>query len=152
MADIVDKAVRSRMMAGIKGVNTRPELLVRKGLHRKGFRYRLHLEGLPGKPDMVFSKYGALILINGCFWHHHDCHLFKWPSTRKGFWRKKILANKARDLRNMATYNDLGWKSLVIWECAIKGKTRRPIDEIVNTAANWIQFDTQSSEIKGFSP
>lgn len=151
MVDVVDKKTRSRMMSGIRGINTRPELLIRKGLHRKGFRYRLHHQGLPGKPDMVFRKYGAIILINGCFWHQHDCHLFKWPSTRKDFWRKKILGNKMRDERNSATYTKLGWKVLVIWECAIKGKTRRPINEIVNTAANWLQFDSQNSEIQGFS-
>ena len=149
MVDIVSRQTRSRMMSNIAGKDTRPELAIRRGIHRMGFRYRLHNPDLPGKPDMVFPKYGAIILINGCFWHQHDCHLFKWPSTRKDFWRKKILGNKARDERNMATYAALGWKSLVIWECAIKGKSRRSINEVVNTAANWLQFDSRSSEIQG---
>lgn len=141
MTDIVDKTTRSRMMSGIGGKNTKPEMLIRHGLHHIGFRYRLHVKDLPGKPDMVFPKYQAIILINGCFWHAHDCHLFKWSSTRKAFWRKKILDNKIRDERNIATYTELGWKVLVIWECAIKGKTRRPANEVVNTAANWLQSD-----------
>jgi DNA mismatch endonuclease (patch repair protein) len=149
MTDIVDKTTRSRMMAGIGGKNTKPELLVRKGLHKLGFRYLLHTPALPGKPDIVFPKYKAVILINGCFWHAHDCHLFKWPSTRKDFWREKILSNKKRDERNLNKYTELGWKVLIIWECAIKGKTRRPVSEVVNAAANWLQFDDHNSEIKG---
>lgn len=147
--DVVDKVTRSRMMSGIRGKNTRPELLIRQGLHRLGFRYRLHYPDLPGKPDMVFPKYRAIILINGCFWHQHDCHLFKWPSTRKDFWRKKIGANRARDERNLKAYEREGWKVLVIWECAIKGKTRRPLEEIINTTANWLQFDQSDAEIEG---
>ena len=130
------------MMSGISGKNTKPEMLIRKGLHRRGFRYRLHKSDLPGKPDLVFPKYKAIILINGCFWHQHDCHLFKWPSTREEFWRKKILGNKARDERNLKIYSELGWKVLVIWECAIKGKTRRPLSEVIETAVEWLQLDT----------
>ena len=147
--DVHDKATRSRNMLSIRGRDTKPEMLIRQGLHHMGFRYRLHANNLVGKPDMVFPKYKAIILINGCFWHAHDCHLFKWPSTRKDFWREKILNNKKRDERNLNRYTELGWKVLVIWECAIKGKTRRPVSEVVNTAANWLQFDNQHSEIKG---
>ena len=151
MVDVVDKKSRSRMMSGISGKNTKPEMLIRKGLHRRGFRYRLHKSDLPGKPDLVFPKYKAIILINGCFWHQHDCHLFKWPSTREEFWRKKILGNKARDERNLKIYSELGWKVLVIWECAIKGKTRRPLSEVIETAVEWLQLDTQNSEVSGRS-
>ena len=151
MVDVVDKKSRSRMMSGISGKNTKPEMLIRKGLHRRGFRYRLHKSDLLGKPDLVFPKYKAIILINGCFWHQHDCHLFKWPSTREEFWRKKILGNKARDERNLKIYSELGWKVLVIWECAIKGKTRRPLSEVIETAVEWLQLDTQNSEVSGRS-
>ena len=151
MVDVVDKKSRSRMMSGISGKNTKPEMLIRKGLHRRGFRYRLHKSDLPGKPDLVFPKYKAIILVNGCFWHQHDCHLFKWPSTREEFWRKKILGNKARDERNLKIYSELGWKVLVIWECAIKGKTRRPLSEVIETAVEWLQLDTQNSEVSGRS-
>jgi DNA mismatch endonuclease (patch repair protein) len=151
MVDVVDKKSRSRMMSGISGKNTKPEMLIRKGLHRRGFRYRLHKSDLPGKPDLVFPKYKAIILVNGCFWHQHDCHLFKWPSTREEFWGKKILGNKARDERNLKIYSELGWKVLVIWECAIKGKTRRPLSEVIETAVEWLQLDTQNSEVSGRS-
>jgi DNA mismatch endonuclease, patch repair protein len=152
MTDIVDKATRSRMMSGIRGKNSRPELAIRHGLHRMGFRYRLHYPALAGKPDMVFPKYKAIVLINGCFWHQHDCHLFKWPATRKTFWREKILSNKARDIRNLELYSKLGWKVLVVWECAVKGKTRRPLLEVVHTAANWLQFEQGDAEIEGRVP
>lgn len=147
--DVHDKATRSRNMSRIRGKDTKPELLVRTGLHRMGFRYRIHSPDLPGRPDMVFPKYRAIILINGCFWHQHECHIFKWPKTRKDFWRKKILSNKERDKRNMLLYQQLGWKVLVIWECALKGKKRRSVEEVVHTAANWLQFDDLNAEITG---
>jgi DNA mismatch endonuclease (patch repair protein) len=85
MTDIADKATRSRIMSGICGKNTKPEILIRKGLHALGFRCRLHSPKLPGKPDIVLPKYKAIILVNGCFWHSHNCYLFKWPSTIKEF-------------------------------------------------------------------
>ncbi len=149
MTDIVGKNKRSQMMSGIRGKDTRPELIVRRELHRLGFRYRLHSSLLPGKPDIVFPRYKAVILINGCFWHQHDCHLFRWPATRKEFWRKKITGNKARDQRNMKAYQRLGWKALVIWECALKGKRRRPIEEVIRTVTNWLQYDQSMAEISG---
>ena len=97
LTDIVDEQTRSRMMAGIRSRNTRPELIVRKGLHARGFRYRLHARGLVGRPDMVFRKYGAVIFVHGCFWHGHDCSLFRLPGTRSDFWQKKIGRNRERD-------------------------------------------------------
>src|SRR4051812_22955527 len=97
MPDIISKAKRSEMMAGIRGKNTKPEILIRGVLHKAGFRFRLHAKHLPGKPDLVLAKYHAAILVNGCFWHGHDCHLFRWPSTKKEFWRAKILKNRAND-------------------------------------------------------
>jgi DNA mismatch endonuclease (patch repair protein) len=150
VTDIVDKTTRSRMMSGIGGKNTKPEMLIRQGLHHMGFRYRLHVKDLPGKPDMVFPKYNAIILINGCFWHQHDCHMFKWPSTRREFWHKKLVGNRERDQRNLETYQKLGWKVLVIWECAVKGRTKRSIEEVIHTAANWLQFDQGSAELSGY--
>jgi DNA mismatch endonuclease (patch repair protein) len=149
MVDVVDKKTRSRMMSGIQGKNTRPELVLRSGLHRLGFRFRLHVKVLPGKPDLVFPKYRALIQINGCFWHGHDCHLFKWPSTRKEFWRDKIRLNIDRDRRNAVRYQELGWRCLTIWECALKGKTRLGPEQVIEITAKWLQFDDQSAEIRG---
>lgn len=92
MTDVVDKATRSRMMAGIKGKDTKPEMLIRSELHRRGFRFRKNVKDLPGKPDIVLPKYRAVIMVNGCFWHGHGCRLFKWPSTRPEFWREKSIA------------------------------------------------------------
>lgn len=147
--DVVNKLKRSSMMAGIQGKNTLGEIIIRKGLHKLGFRYQLHRKDLPGKPDMVFPKHRAVIFVNGCFWHAHECHLFKWPSTRIEFWKEKITKNKARDERNTQACIAMGWKVLVIWECALKGKTRRNFHEVVHTAANWLLYDSQSAEIKG---
>ncbi len=147
--DIVNRSTRSRMMSGIRNKNTKPELFIRKALHRKGFRYRLHSGGLPGKPDLVFPRYRAVICINGCFWHGHDCHLFKWPSTRREFWQAKILGNRERDNKNLEALHKLGWRVLVVWECALKGKTRRQADEVVETTANWLAYDSMSASIEG---
>lgn len=151
MADIVDKATRSRMMSGIQGKNTKPEIIVRKGLHARGFRYRLHCPKLPGKPDIVLPKYRAIILINGCFWHAHDCHLFKWPSTRKEFWEAKILSNKKRDNENVKLYTDAGWRTLVIWECALKGKSRLPVQSVFDLIVHWIVYEKVNGNIQGKS-
>ena len=124
MADVVSPDVRSRMMAGIRGKNTKPELILRSGLHRAGFRFKLHDKSLPGKPDLVFPKYHAVIFAHGCFWHFHDCHMFKWPKSREQFWRSKIMRNRDTDLRTLQMLDATGWRSGVIWECALKGRAR----------------------------
>lgn len=131
MADVVDRITRSKMMASIRGKNTQPEILIRKALHAKGYRYRIHNSGIKGKPDMVLPKYGAVIFINGCFWHQHDCHLFKWPQSRMDFWKQKISGNRERDIRNWKALNDGGWKVVVVWECALKGKTRLEPESLI---------------------
>ena len=119
MADVVDKETRSRMMSGIRSKDTKPELLVRRVLHRAGYRYRLHAKDLPGKPDIILRKYKTVIFVHGCFWHHHDCKNFKWPKTREDFWRKKIDGNVARDRENYSKLGALDWRVIVIWECQI---------------------------------
>ena len=149
MVDITIPEKRSSMMSGIKSKNTRSELLIRKGLHRMGFRYQLHRKDLPGKPDLVFPKHHSVVFINGCFWHAHGCHIFKWPSTRVEFWKEKIGANKIRDERNIQACIAMGWKVLVIWECALKGKFRCNPNEVIHTTANWLLYDSQSAEIIG---
>lgn len=138
MIDVVDTKTRSRMMSGIRGKDTSPELMIRKGLFRMGYRYRLHCPDIPGKPDIVFPKYRALVLVNGCFWHGHGCHLFKWPKSRQTFWRDKISGNVERDRRNLEKYHELGWRVLVVWECAIKGKHREPVDELMRSISDWL--------------
>ena len=149
ITDIVDKETRSRMMSGIQGKNTKPEMLIRKGLHALGFRYRLHSPKLPGKADIVLPKYKAIILINGCFWHAHNCHFFKWPSTRKDFWESKILSNKVRDQENLKQYSDAGWKTLIIWECALKGKAKLPVNSIFDLIVHWIACERTNCNIEG---
>ena len=148
MADVVDSATRSRMMSGIRGKNTKPELLIRKALHARGFRYRLHCD-LPGKPDICLPKHRAVIFVHGCFWHGHECHLFKWPSTRPEFWRAKIARNcevdQAAEQRLLAT----GWRVATIWECALKGKSRLTLDDVVQRCADWLISDRERLMIRG---
>ena len=120
MTDVVDKATRSRMMAGIRGKNTKPEMIVRKALHARGFRFRLNVKDLPGKPDIVLPKYKTAIFVHGCFWHWHNCKFFKLPQTRTDFWEKKLSENKKRDALNIKKLRDLNWKVIVIHECELK--------------------------------
>lgn len=133
MADIVSKEVRSRMMSGIRSKNTKPELIIRKGLFAKGLRYRLHDKKLPGKPDLVFPKFRVVLFINGCFWHGHACDLFKIPSTNRDFWESKIGTNQANDAKNKELLLAAGWRVVTIWECAIKGKRRLDINTLISS-------------------
>jgi DNA mismatch endonuclease (patch repair protein) len=149
MTDTFDKATRSQVMSKIRSKNTKPELIIRKGLHARGFRYRLHSTKLPGKPDIMLPKYKALILVNGCFWHGHNCHIFRWPTTRKEYWQAKILANARRDCENISHYTEMGWKTLVIWECAIRGKTRLSLESVLDLAVHWIVHEKCNREILG---
>lgn len=126
------------MMAGIRGKDTRPEMILRRGLHARGFRYRLHDRRLPGSPDLVFPGRRAVIFIHGCFWHGHGCHLFRLPATRREFWEAKIEGNRARDEAAGAALLAAGWRVLTIWECALKGRERLPVDEVLDRAADWL--------------
>ena len=138
MSDIVSQSKRKEMMAGIRNKNTKPEMIIRKELFARGYRYRLHCNELSGKPDMILSKYKTVIFINGCFWHCHDCHLFKWPKARKDFWESKILSNKTRDQLNRKVLLMEGWRILNIWECAIKGKTRLNWERLFFEIESWL--------------
>lgn len=131
MVDIVNWETRSRMMSGIRGKNTKPELLVRKYLHSKGLRFKLHAKGLPGKPDLVFPKYKTVVFVHGCFWHGHDCPLFKWPTTNINFWRTKILGNQVRFNTQKAMLKSQGWRVIVVYECALKGRTSKSIEKFL---------------------
>jgi len=136
-------------MSGIRGKDTRPELIIRSALHRLGFRYRLHDRKLPGSPDLVFPRYNAVIQIHGCFWHGHDCHLFKSPSTRTSFWQQKIIGNRQRDQASIKALKRTDWRVLVIWECALKGKYRLPLEEVINNTVEWLHSETLELEIEG---
>jgi DNA mismatch endonuclease (patch repair protein) len=149
MPDVVSPEVRSRMMAGIRGKDTKPELILRRGLHAAGFRFRLHDRSLPGHPDLVFTRYNAVLFAHGCFWHGHDCHLFRWPSTRQDFWADKIARNRAVDARSVVALTDAGWRVGIVWECALKGRTRRPVDQVIAACAAWLRGDAPMLEVRG---
>lgn len=148
MVDVVDSATRSRMMSGIRGRNTKPEILVRSLLHRQGFRFRLHARDLPGKPDIVFPRFRAVIFVHGCFWHGHDCRLFKWPGTRPDFWREKIGRNQANDSRARSALLAAGWRIGIVWECAIRGKDR-DLDSVAGRLSDWLRGSAPFIEERG---
>jgi len=149
LADIVTPEVRSRMMSGIRGKNTKPEIVLRKALHARGFRYRIHDRTLPGRPDIVLPKWKAVILVQGCFWHGHDCSLFRMPSTRQEFWCEKIEGNRARDARNREQLVDLGWRVLEVWECAMKGPGRLESGWLSDHVQSWITHGQSFETLRG---
>jgi DNA mismatch endonuclease, patch repair protein len=150
MADIVDASTRSIMMSRVKGKNTRQEVEIRKRLFALGFRYRLHDKKLPGKPDIVLRKYRAVIFINGCFWHAHDCPLFKWPTSKKVFWKKKLSGNKERDYQNTSSLIKLGWRIFTVWECSFRSAGRdrtKEINLVAIKVAKWLYSNKKYGEI-----
>ncbi len=137
MADVVDKATRSRMMAGVRGKDTAPELVLRRALHAQGFRFRLHDRALPGRPDIVLKRYNAVILVHGCFWHRHSgCRFATTPATRTEFWRVKFDGNVDRDARDIEQLLALGFRVAVVWECALKPARRESTTKLVS---EWIR-------------
>lgn len=125
MADTLTKAERSALMAKIRGANTKPEILVRSGLHRAGLRFRLHAAALPGRPDIVLPKHRTVVFVHGCFWHRHGCALSSAPASRKAFWRDKFDRNVARDRRTQRALRRAGWRVLTVWECTLRTRSRR---------------------------
>lgn len=129
MTDIVNSETRSRMMAGIKGRDTRPEIAVRRYLHAAGLRFRVNDRRLPGTPDLVFRRWRVAVFVHGCFWHRHPgCPYTTTPATRAEFWSTKFNANMERDDRNLAALESLGWSALVIWEC--ESRSESALDEL----------------------
>ena len=147
MADVHTVEQRRRNMSAIRHKNSKPEVLIRKELHKRGFRFRIHRKDLPGNPDIVLPKYNAVVLVNGCFWHGHECHLFKWPKTREDFWHEKISANTIRDSKNAGALLALGFRVLTVWECAIKGSTRLDHKYLMDTISDWIKSRSLNAEI-----
>src|SRR6056297_3949176 len=137
MADVVDSKTRSRMMSGIKGKHTRPERIVRSGLHNLGFRFRLHARNLPGSPDLVLKRHSAVIFVHGCYWHRHEgCRYATTPSTRKEFWLAKFQANVERDRRTRQALLDAGWRVFVVWECALRRDPRGTVLDLAGALAD----------------
>lgn len=120
MADNHSKEIRSMNMSHIRSTNSKPEEIVRKYLFSRGLRYRKNIRNLPGCPDIVLPKYKTVIFVNGCFWHHHDCGRFVWPSTNEEYWHNKIDRNVEHDKKNTQLLEEQGWKVFVIWECQLK--------------------------------
>lgn len=140
MADVVDAATRSRMMAGIQSKNTKPETIIRKGLHARGFRYSLHPKRIPGKPDIVLPKWRVVVFVHGCFWHKHGCRLSKIPSSNTAFWETKLTANHRRDERVKQELAAAGWRTAVVWECATRGKVAaESLPALLDGLAIWIR-------------
>lgn len=132
MADVHDTKTRSYNMSRIKGKNTKPEIFVRQFLHKNGFRYRLNYSKLPGKPDIVLSKYKTVIFVNGCFWHGHDgCKYFVIPETRKEWWSEKIENTKIRDENIINELKKLGWNIFVVWECELKSDPEKKLKILI---------------------
>ncbi|MBU1223450.1 MAG: very short patch repair endonuclease [Gammaproteobacteria bacterium] len=150
MTDIVSPAVRSRMMSGIRSKNTGPEISVRKALHRKGLRYRLHARDLPGKPDITLPRHRAVVFVHGCFWHGHDCALFRLPATRTDFWKEKIERNQANDRKAVDSLLAAGWRVAIVWECALHGKDFP--DNLASELSDWITHHQGADrlEIRGY--
>ena len=151
MSDIVDQATRSRMMAGIGGKNTKPELLLRRVLHARGLRFRLHDRKLPGTPDIIFRRFQAVCFVHGCFWHRHTgCPYATNPATRPDFWQGKFRGNVERDRRTKRRLREAGWRVATVWECALRKEgpdiTARALERWLRstesefeTTMNWLQ-------------
>lgn len=138
MTDVVDAATRSRMMSGIRGKNTNPEVSIRRALHAKGFRFRLHAKHLPGKPDLLLPKYNAAVFVHGCFWHGHACRYFRVPQTRPEFWLDKIGKNQIRDANQEEALRAIGWRVLIVWECAVRSMKKEKSPLLIDQVANWL--------------
>ncbi|MDE0150585.1 MAG: DNA mismatch endonuclease Vsr [Rhodospirillaceae bacterium] len=152
MADTVDPITRSRMMASVRSRDTGPEVAIRKALHRRGFRYRTNDPKLPGRPDIVFPKYRAAVLIHGCFWHGHDCSLFRLPATRREFWAKKLQQNRERDEKVRLALSETGWRCLTVWECALRGPEKRDFIALIEEVIRWVTTGKTAYELRGGAP
>jgi len=129
--DIWDKRKRSEVMSKIRSKDTKPELVFRKALFNKGFRYRMHVKDLPGKPDIVLPKYKTVIFVHGCFWHYHEnCSEGRIPDTNSKFWRDKLIKNVERDKKNQKGLEQKGWNVIVVWECEIEKKLKETLENV----------------------
>lgn len=144
--DIWSKKKRSEVMSRIRGKNTKPELLLRSYLFKKGFRFRIHKSDLPGKPDIVLPKYNTAIFVHGCFWHYHkDCQEGRIPSTREDYWKAKLLKTVERDVKHQDKIKEMGWKVLVVWECELENEFQETVSKVISILNSNIK-DSKSSK------
>ncbi|MBQ5382891.1 MAG: DNA mismatch endonuclease Vsr [Treponema sp.] len=150
--DIFTRDERHKIMSHIKARDTKPEKEIRSALFKAGFRYRICDKRYPGKPDLIFPRFFAVVFINGCFWHaHENCRYFSMPKTNLRFWKKKFRRNKERDAENLKYYQDKCWRVCFVWECAIRGKkTRQKIERVKDEIIRWLEEpDEAFLEIRG---
>lgn len=146
MTDIVDQKTRSRMMSGIRGKNTKPELALRRALHARGFRFRLHSGKVYGRPDLVLPKYRAAVFVHGCFWHRHEgCQYATVPATRREFWQTKFEANVTRDGAVRWTLLEDGWRVATVWGCALRRTDQ--VEAAAKTLSIWLLSESKQIEI-----
>lgn len=149
MADVFTPRKRSEVMSRIRGRDTGIEMKVRQLLHMRGLRFRLHRRDLPGTPDLVFPSLSAVVFIQGCFWHGHGCHLFRWPGTRPEFWRTKIATNRRNDAIALRKLRTGGWRAALVWECSLKGKERLPTEYVADHLKVWLLSSGRSLRVVG---
>lgn len=145
MTDVHSPSQRSFNMSRIRGKDTSPEMMVRRWLWAHGYRYRLHRKDLPGKPDVILSRYQVIILIHGCFWHRHGCPATTMPASRQDFWTEKFRENVERDRRTVSALLAASWRVMVVWECTLRGKTAEPAQTTAEIL-NFLQSDLQYAE------
>ncbi len=138
-------------MAAIRSNDTDPEMVLRRRMFRLGYRYSLHRQDLPGKPDMVFPMYRAVVFVNGCFWHHHACRDVKMPATRRVWWRKKLEGNRQRDVAALNALWDMGWRMIVVWECSIRRKKDpdEAIRKVADRVSRFLRSERKMTVISG---
>lgn len=139
MVDVLTPEQRRFNMSRIRGRDTKPEMILRRGLHARGLRFRLHRRDLPGRPDLVFPRYRAIIFVHGCFWHGHGCELCKIPTTRSEFWKAKFASNVERDIKVVTELLKYGWRVMVVWECATRGRGRLTETEIFDRCEDFVR-------------
>lgn len=153
MTDNVDAETRRRTMAAVKSGNTVPEVRLRRALHARGLRYRLHVKGLAGSPDLVFPARRAVVFVHGCFWHGHDCGACRIPQTNREYWTGKIGRNVRRDRASAEALAADGWRVATVWECALRGPKKLPLEEVAEEVAAWLGGGgAQTLDVRGVAP
>ena len=150
MADVLTPEQRQNCMSSVRRENTSPEIILRSVLHKSGLRYRLHDKDLPGSPDMVFTRFRAVIFVHGCFWHSHGCYKSSIPESRHSFWKSKFQTNRDRDERNIKLLHNQGWRVMVVWQCALNGKHAYSSDVVVSCVKDWLQSSESFWQIPEF--
>ena len=147
MSDALTPAQRRRCMSAVRREHTLPETILRSILHKAGLRFRLHDRRLPGSPDLVFSRFRAVIFVHGCYWHSHGCYKTSVPKTRREYWQEKLQANRRRDMRNIKSLLETGWRVMIVWECVLAGKTSLSSVYIGDSIKRWLLSSARDGEI-----